>query len=79
MKPTLPTYFLHIRHGHLSITQNLIFSLKLCRQISFLSGPGKISHILGDKDMFSAKINGFVFFPLQHGIISKVVWFLKEL
>ena len=48
-------------------------------QISFLSGPGKISHILGDKDMFSAKINGFVFFPLQHGIISKVVWFLKEL
>ena len=50
MKPTLPTYFLHGRYGHLSVTQNFIFGLKLFRQISFLSGPGKISHILDAND-----------------------------
>ena len=50
MKLTLPTYFLHSRHGDLSVIQNLIFSLNIFRQISFLRGPGRRSHILGAKD-----------------------------
>ena len=47
MKPMLPTYFLH---EHLWVTQNFIFSLKLLRQIAFLSSWGRNSHILGTKD-----------------------------
>ena len=50
MKPTLPAYFWHSLHGQLSVTQDFIFCLKLFKEISFLSGPGGSSHILGAKD-----------------------------
>ena len=55
MKPTLPTYFVHIRYGHLSVTKKFIFSLKLLRQISFLLCPGRSSHIL-EVPLFALKI-----------------------
>ena len=50
MKLTLPVYFWHSLHGQLSVTQDFIFCLKLFKEISFLSGPGGRSHILGAKD-----------------------------
>ena len=50
LNPTLPSYFLHSRHGHLSVTLNFIFNLKLFRQVSYLSGVGRSSYIYGAKD-----------------------------
>ena len=35
MKPTLPTYFLRIRHGYLLVTQNFTFSAKIIGFVLF--------------------------------------------
>ena len=54
MKPMLRAYFWHSLDGQLSVTQDILFCLKLFKEISFLSGPERSSHSLGAKDRFSA-------------------------
>ena len=46
MKPTLPLYVLQSLQGHLSIAQDLIFSLNIPNEFALLMPLGITSHIL---------------------------------
>ena len=54
MKPALPIYVLQSLQGHLSIFQNILFSLNFASEFAFLVVLGINSHNLrASEDMFS--------------------------